>query len=154
MSAFTVYDITDADGTVVYVGATVDPTARLRNLRACAPWWQASYDMRPHAVMFDREEARRVEARRIAHLRPPHNAQHAGRHTATYAGRASGNLIIGTPETAALLGWSLAKVKREAKAGRLPSEHKLPGSTGAYLFDRSVIETIAANRARVEQGAA
>jgi hypothetical protein len=54
---------------------------------------------------------------------------------------------------ATLLGWSRTKVKREAQAGRLPYEHKVGGQTGAYLFHRSVIETIAANRARAEAAA-
>jgi predicted DNA-binding transcriptional regulator AlpA len=61
--------------------------------------------------------------------------------------------LIGTTDVAGLLGWSRAKVKREAKAGRLPYEHKVGGQTGAYLFHRSVIETIAANRARAEAAA-
>lgn len=61
--------------------------------------------------------------------------------------------LIGTPEAATILGWSKAKVKREAKAKRLPYEHKLRGDTGAYLFHRGVIETIAANRTRAEAAA-
>ncbi len=48
--------------------------------------------------------------------------------------------LIGSGEAAVVLGWSLAKVKREAKAGRLPHHTKLPAQTGAYLFDRSVVE--------------
>lgn len=48
--------------------------------------------------------------------------------------------IIGTSDAARILGWSIAKVKREAKDGRLPFEAKLPGETGAYLFHRAVIE--------------
>ena len=47
--------------------------------------------------------------------------------------------IIGTAEVATLLGWSLARVKEEAKAGRLPIHAKMPGLTGAYLFDRDAI---------------
>jgi hypothetical protein len=61
--------------------------------------------------------------------------------------------LIGTPQAATILGWSRAKVKREAKAGRLPYEHKMPTVTGAYLFHRSVIQTIADNRARAEAAA-
>jgi hypothetical protein len=61
--------------------------------------------------------------------------------------------LIGTAGAADLLGWSRAKVKREAKAGRLPYEHKMPTVTGAYLFHRSVIQTIADNRARAEAAA-
>lgn len=61
--------------------------------------------------------------------------------------------LIGTADAAEILGWSRAKVKREAQARRLPYEHKMPTQTGAYLFHRSVIETIAANRARAEAAA-
>lgn len=61
--------------------------------------------------------------------------------------------LVGSAEAAELIGWSLRKVIREATAGRLPHVHKLPGQTGAYLFDRSVIETIAANRKRAEAAA-
>lgn len=50
--------------------------------------------------------------------------------------------IIGTAEVSALLGWSVAKVKREALAERLPVHAKLPGETGAYLFERSAIEAL------------
>jgi len=59
----------------------------------------------------------------------------------------SANHIIGTSEAARILGWSLAKVKREAKAGTLPHEAKLPGDTGAYLFHRAVIEAHASRSA-------
>lgn len=51
--------------------------------------------------------------------------------------------IIGTSEAARILGWSLAKVKRETLAGRLPHHAKLPGETGAYLFSRDTVEFIA-----------
>lgn len=61
--------------------------------------------------------------------------------------------LIGTAASAQLLGWSRAKVKREAQAGRLPYKQKMDGRTGAYLFDRTVIEVIAANRARAEAAA-
>ncbi len=50
--------------------------------------------------------------------------------------------LIGSAEAAQVLGWSLAKVKREALHGRLPHHTKLPAQTGAYLFDRSVIEAL------------
>ena len=56
--------------------------------------------------------------------------------------------IIGTSDAAKLLGWSVAKVKREALAGRLPFEAKLPGDTGAYLFHRGTIEAIARGNTR------
>ena len=51
---------------------------------------------------------------------------------------------IGTAEAASILGWSRTKVKIEAQNERLPIAGKLPGDTGAYLFNRSAIEYIAA----------
>lgn len=50
---------------------------------------------------------------------------------------------VGTLEAATILGWSTHKVKRYAKAGRLPVATKLTGGTGAYLFNRSDIEALA-----------
>jgi hypothetical protein len=54
---------------------------------------------------------------------------------------------IGTAEVADILGWSRAKVKREAKNGGLPTIGKLPAATGAYLFNRSTIEYFARRQA-------
>lgn len=51
--------------------------------------------------------------------------------------------MIGTGEAATLLGWSRAKVKRHAADGLLPIVRKLPGDTGAYLFDRATVERLA-----------
>jgi predicted DNA-binding transcriptional regulator AlpA len=56
--------------------------------------------------------------------------------------------LISTPEVARILGWSVAKVKREAKNGGLPTITKMAGETGAYVYDRSVIEYIATDKAR------
>jgi hypothetical protein len=47
--------------------------------------------------------------------------------------------LIGSREAADILGWSLAKVKREALNGALPVALKMEGNTGAYLFERSAI---------------
>ena len=54
--------------------------------------------------------------------------------------------LIGSDEVAHKLGWSRSKVKREAKEGRLPFALKMPGDTGAYLFDAAVIAELAAER--------
>jgi predicted DNA-binding transcriptional regulator AlpA len=51
--------------------------------------------------------------------------------------------LIATPEVARILGWSIAKVKREAKNGGIPTVTKLGPNTGAYVFDRAVIEFFA-----------
>lgn len=56
---------------------------------------------------------------------------------------------IGARDVAAILHLSVPTVKRRAKAGEIPSILKAPGQTGAYVFDRKVIEALAA-----EQGAA
>ena len=48
--------------------------------------------------------------------------------------------LIGSRDAAKVLGWSLARVKRAAKAGELPYAYKVKGGTGAYLFHRAVIE--------------
>lgn len=50
-------------------------------------------------------------------------------------------------EAAALLGVSLRTIQRRAKTGQLPYYAQLPGQTGAYLFDRTVIETLASTKA-------
>jgi len=55
--------------------------------------------------------------------------------------------LIGTAEAAEILGWSRAKTKREAQAGRLPHAVKMPGETGAYLFRRRDVERLAERRA-------
>lgn len=55
--------------------------------------------------------------------------------------------VIGTVEAAALLGLSVAYVKRLALAGDLPVLSKLPGASGAWLFDRAAILEVAAARA-------
>jgi hypothetical protein len=51
--------------------------------------------------------------------------------------------LLGTKDVAAILGWSTAKVKRHARSGDLPYAHKMEGDTGAYLFDRAVVEAFA-----------
>lgn len=38
----------------------------------------------------------------------------------------------------------LRTVVRQARDGKLPTVGKLPGRTGAYLFDREAIEEVAA----------
>lgn len=54
------------------------------------------------------------------------------------------NWLTNTAGAAEILGWSTAKVKAAAKSGELPYEQKLPGATGAYLFDTAKLEAIAA----------
>jgi excisionase family DNA binding protein len=50
------------------------------------------------------------------------------------------NAQITSLEVAELLGVDRATVNRRARAGELPVVAKLPGKTGAFLFDRATIE--------------
>jgi hypothetical protein len=45
-----------------------------------------------------------------------------------------------TAQVAALLGKQPRTIQRHADAGLIPTIGKLPGRTGAYLFDSAVIE--------------
>lgn len=47
-----------------------------------------------------------------------------------------------TAQAAELLGKSVATVNRMVLLGRLAPAAKLPGKTGAYLFDRTQIEAL------------
>ena len=47
-----------------------------------------------------------------------------------------------TTEVAQLLGKQTRTIQRQADAGLLPTIGKLPGRTGAYLFDREQIEAL------------
>lgn len=49
-------------------------------------------------------------------------------------------------EVAKALGVSRTTVKRKAANGKLPVAAKVPGGTGAYLFDRATIEALASER--------
>jgi len=59
--------------------------------------------------------------------------------------RSKGELIT-TAEVAQLLGITIAWTNKQAAKGRLPVAHKLPGLTGAYLFQRDEIEALASQR--------
>lgn len=59
--------------------------------------------------------------------------------------RTTGDLIT-TAQAADLLGVTVAWVNKLAASGRLPVAQKLPGRTGAYLFDRAAVESHAASR--------
>lgn len=54
--------------------------------------------------------------------------------------------VIGAAEAARLLGVSKATVNRRAAAGQLTAV-KMPGLTGAHLFDRDEIESLANQKA-------
>ncbi len=50
--------------------------------------------------------------------------------------------LLSTGESAELLDTTVATVSRWAAAGKLPVAHKMPGRTGAYLFNRSDVEAL------------
>jgi hypothetical protein len=58
-----------------------------------------------------------------------------------------GEALITTQQAAQILGWNVATVNKQAKAGRLPVALKVPGRTGANLFRRDEIERLATERA-------
>lgn len=51
--------------------------------------------------------------------------------------------VIATQEVAQLLGITRSAVTRLVGRGGLTPAMKLPGKTGAYLFDRSTVEDMA-----------
>lgn len=58
-----------------------------------------------------------------------------------------------TSEVAKALGKQARTIQRQADSGLLPTIGKLPGRTGAYLFDRTEIEKLAnAEQALAEGG--
>lgn len=48
--------------------------------------------------------------------------------------------LLSTAETAERLGVSVSTVTRLAESGRLPIAHRMPGKTGAMLFDASDVD--------------
>lgn len=54
------------------------------------------------------------------------------------------NDLVGSVEAAEILRRPHATVKRWAASGKLKHAAKMPGDTGAYLFDRSVVTELAA----------
>lgn len=55
--------------------------------------------------------------------------------------------LIGSAEVAERLGLDRSTLNRHVRAGKLTPALKLPGETGAYLFDRAAIEALAADQA-------
>jgi excisionase family DNA binding protein len=61
--------------------------------------------------------------------------------------------LLTTRQVAERLGVDRGTVSRAAAAGRLPAAGKLPGRTGAYLFDVAVIDDAAREWKRQEASA-
>ncbi len=55
--------------------------------------------------------------------------------------------LVGTVESAEILGVSSRTVKRYALTGELAPVTKMPGDTGAYLFHRADVEQLRDDRA-------
>lgn len=55
--------------------------------------------------------------------------------------------LIGTAEAAVVADVSVPTIKRLAKSGTIPHAVKMPGGTGAYLFNRSDVERYRDERA-------
>lgn len=55
--------------------------------------------------------------------------------------------FLTTAQVAEILNYTIPWVNKLAATGRLPVAQKLPGRTGAYLFNRAEIERVASERA-------
>lgn len=51
--------------------------------------------------------------------------------------------LITTAQAAAILGVHVGTVSRMVASGRLSPALKVPGKTGAFLFDRATVEALA-----------
>jgi len=56
--------------------------------------------------------------------------------------------LLTTPEVAAILKRPLSTVQWQAAHGHLPVAMKLPGKSGAYLFDPADVAALAAREAK------
>ena len=54
--------------------------------------------------------------------------------------------MLSTAEAAALLKVRPASVRRLTVTGKLSAALKMPGSTGAYLYEREAVEALVAER--------
>ena len=61
--------------------------------------------------------------------------------------------LIGSAEAAELLGVDRATLNRWVTSGRVQPAAQLPGRTGARMFSRTSIESLAATAARPAQAA-
>lgn len=54
--------------------------------------------------------------------------------------------LIGAAEACEMLRVDRATITRWVVSGKLPTVHKMPGKSGAYLFNRADVEQIASER--------
>jgi predicted DNA-binding transcriptional regulator AlpA len=57
--------------------------------------------------------------------------------------------LLGVADVKGLTGLTVDTIKRAARSGDLPVALKMPGKTGAYLFDRADVAEWAARRSGV-----
>jgi predicted DNA-binding transcriptional regulator AlpA len=57
--------------------------------------------------------------------------------------------LLGVADVKSLTGLTVDTIKRAARSGDLPVALKMPGKTGAYLFDRADVAEWAARRSGV-----
>ena len=60
-------------------------------------------------------------------------------------------LFVSAVEAAEILGIARRSLISRVEAGTVQAAHKLPGRTGAFLFDRAYIEQIAADEREASQ---
>lgn len=58
---------------------------------------------------------------------------------------------LSAKEVAALVGESPGTVKRRTREGKLPAAFKLPGHSGAYVYDEATVVAYIAERGVPEQ---
>lgn len=61
--------------------------------------------------------------------------------------------LVGTVIAADILDVSVVTAKRMAMSGELPVALKMPGDTGAYLFERTEVERVRDERAAAKAAA-
>lgn len=141
------YRFYDEDGSLLYIGITLDLPARMRAHRGDKPWWTEVY--RIEIEHFDsRPEVDRAERESILNERPKYNVMY-NKAPAFAPGSFSDPLIpdlVSLAEAARILGRAKQGVHRAALKGQIKCQ-RLDGGDGAWVFYRPYIEELAAKQA-------
>ena len=131
------YALFGADRTCLYVGCTENLGQRLVNHSNTKTWWAevATIEAEAHATI---DEARDVEAEKLAALAPIHNAITARVAPARNLGMAS-EAHLTVRQAAAELGITPRAILHRIAAGALPAT-KLGDGTSAYIITREDLE--------------